>query len=119
MSSQDSSEVTWERLVRYLPEGDTTNIARYGDPVVESGEDIGLLASRGSLKVKVLQGSNPFDAKATGDVETVGKLLGPLTVDDVPIIRCVGLNYRTHSKPSRTNMVQETTQPTDLQLPSP
>ncbi|KAF5234490.1 hypothetical protein FAUST_7578 [Fusarium austroamericanum] len=89
--------VPWTRLVRYLASGDDdVTVARYGDLIVEHDADIAALAIRGELKVKVLEGSNPFDVKDTGKVETVGKLLGPLTTDDVPIIRCIGLNYKTH-----------------------
>lgn len=95
-----NNSVSWDRLVRYLPQGDDANTgpARYGDPIIEGDEELGALASRGALQVRVLEGSNPFDATRTGKIETVGKLLGPLTVDDVPIIRCIGLNYKTHSK---------------------
>ncbi|KAH6952036.1 hypothetical protein DER45DRAFT_511501 [Fusarium avenaceum] len=92
------SPVSWDRLVRYLPQGNDTDAgsARYGDPIIEGDEELGALASRGALQVRVLEGSNPFDTTRTGKIETVGKLLGPLTVDDVPIIRCIGLNYKTH-----------------------
>jgi hypothetical protein len=47
-------------------------------------------------------GSNIYDetgaTRVTDEVVTVHKLLGPLTKEDVPILRCVGLNYKTHSK---------------------
>lgn len=55
------------------------------------------LSEQGQLQVKVLEGPNFLDAKPTGQTETVGKLLGPVTAQDVPIIRCIGLNYKTHS----------------------
>lgn len=84
--------------MRYLPPNDKTGVARYGEPVIKADEDVGVLASRGALNVKVLEGSGIFDLTGTERIESVGKLLGPLTEADVPIIRCIGLNYTTHSK---------------------
>lgn len=71
---------------------------RYGEPIVsDSKPDIDQLAQDGKLEVTVLEGANPLEAKPTGEKDTVKQLLGPLTPKDVPIIRCVGLNYKTHS----------------------
>jgi hypothetical protein len=60
--------------------------------------DIDELAASGKLRVKVLEGATPVEAKHTGDEDEVKKLLGPLTPKDVAIVRCIGLNYKTHSK---------------------
>jgi len=93
-----SSPLTaWKRLVRYVSAQDG-NI-KYGEPIVPSDDknpDIDALAQQGGLKVKVLAGDNPLLAKLTGEEDEVKQLLGPLTPKDVPIVRCVGLNYRTH-----------------------
>ncbi|KAF2479918.1 hypothetical protein BDY17DRAFT_318541 [Neohortaea acidophila] len=92
MSSQLTS---WDRLVRYVSEKDGK--IRYGEPIVSDEKpDIDQLAQDGKLEVHVLEGAHPIDAKRTGEQDKVKKLLGPLTVKDVPIIRCVGLNYKTH-----------------------
>lgn len=90
----------WNRLIRYVSARDGS--IKYGEPILTEGEknpDIDALALAGGLKVKVLQGENPIVAKPTGEEDEVkkGGLLGPLTPKDVPIVRCVGLNYRTHS----------------------
>jgi hypothetical protein len=86
----------WKRLIRYVSTDGTT---RYGEPILSgSNTDIDALAQSGELKVIVLEGANPWDAQPTGKEDSVKTLLGPLTPDDVPIVRCVGLNYRTHSK---------------------
>ena len=86
----------WDRLVRYVSAKDGK--VRYGEPIVsDSKPDIDRLAQDGKLEVTVLEGANPLDAKPTGEKDTVKQLLGPLTPKDVPIIRCVGLNYKTHS----------------------
>lgn len=87
----------WSRLVRYVSAKDGS--VKYGEPIVsEEKPDIDALAQSGKLKVKVLEGANPIVAKPTGQEDDVKQLLGPLTPKDVPIVRCVGLNYRTHSK---------------------
>ena len=95
-----SKSVSWNRFVRYVPEGSAD--VRYGDPILPEGStgiNISELASQGKLQVKVLKGADPFSATPCGRTESVKKLLGPLEPRDVPIIRCIGLNYKTHSKP--------------------
>ena len=95
----------WKRLIRYVS---TDGSIKYGEPILpsssdEKNPDIDALAQQGGLKVKVLAGDNPLLAKPTGEEDEVKQLLGPLTPKDVPIVRCVGLNYRTHSKLRPTN----------------
>jgi hypothetical protein len=91
-------QVAWDRLVRYIPQG-PEQIVRYGDPIMTGAEAdlITQKAEEGSLEVKVLHGDNPLDARPTGEIDKVARLLGPLEAADVPIIRCIGLNYKTHS----------------------
>ncbi|RMX80692.1 hypothetical protein D0869_07367 [Hortaea werneckii] len=90
-----ASVTKWDRLIRYVSAKDGKT--RYGDPIV-SGEnpDIDDLAQKGGLKVKVLEGATPIAAAPTGEEDDVKTLLGPLTPKDVPIVRCTGLNYKTH-----------------------
>jgi hypothetical protein len=92
-----SSLTKWDRLVRYVSAKDGKT--KYGEPIVDDGKaDIDDLAQKGELKVKVLEGSTPFDAAPTGEQDEVKTLLGPLTPKDVPVVRCTGLNYKTHSE---------------------
>ncbi|KAM0708650.1 hypothetical protein Q7P35_005302 [Cladosporium inversicolor] len=85
----------WKRLIRYVSAKDGS--IKYGEPIVsEDKPDIDALAQKGGLKVKVLEGESFLLAKPTGEEDEVKQLLGPLTPKDVPIVRCVGLNYRTH-----------------------
>jgi hypothetical protein len=92
-----SEVVAWKRLVRYISSSDGS--VKYGEPILESDNaDIAALAQQGTLKVHVLEGSNPLDAKPTSHEDHVKSLLGPLRVEDVPIIRYIGLNYKTHIK---------------------
>lgn len=86
----------WTRLVRYSSSADGP--IKYGEPVSSPNADLGQLASKGELQAKQLLGSDPFSLQTTNIHETVFRLYGPLEVKDVPIIRCIGLNYKTHSK---------------------
>ena len=92
--------VAWDRLVRYVAQGESQ--IRYGEPILTDLEEnaVAYLADVGQLTVRVCEGDGPLTAVPTDKIETVERLLGPLQVKDVPIIRCIGLNYKTHSKPS-------------------
>ena len=92
-----SAAVAWSRLVRYRPVGGSD--VRLGQPIVddEQSSQVAQLASEGKLEVEVLSGNCALDAVPTGERERVGTLLGPLTAREVPIIRCIGLNYKSHS----------------------
>merc|ERR1711964_480898 len=91
-----SKLVSWTRLVRYVPV-EAEGTVQYGEPILSDGkDDISKLAESGQLRVRVCEGNNPFEANPTEQVQTVKTLLGPLETKDVPIIRCIGLNYKTH-----------------------
>jgi hypothetical protein len=91
--------VHWDGFVRYVS---ADGQVRFGEPKIENTatDDIIDLAQAGKLNVEVLQGDGPLTAQRTGQEDRVAKLLGPLTPKDVPYIRCIGLNYKTHSKQS-------------------
>jgi hypothetical protein len=86
----------WKRLIRYTSAKDGN--VRYGEPIVNDKDDIDALAQSGSLKVKILEGPTAVLAKPTGEEDEVKTLLGPLTSAEVPFVRCLGLNYKEHSK---------------------
>ena len=60
--------------------------------------DVAALAEEGKLEVHVAEGENPLAARPGSQKDQVKSLLGPFRVEDVPIIRCIGLNYKTHIK---------------------
>lgn len=91
-----STDISWTRLVRYS--STASGPVKYGEPILIQGTDIEQLAKDGKLQVKQLSGSNPFLLEKTNVTEAVYRLFGPLEPKDVPIIRCIGLNYKTHSK---------------------
>jgi 2-keto-4-pentenoate hydratase/2-oxohepta-3-ene-1,7-dioic acid hydratase in catechol pathway len=57
------------------------------------------------LKAKVIAGDDIYSTtgscKVTDEVVTVKTLLGPLSQSDVPILRCVGLNYAKHIREAK------------------
>lgn len=92
-----SKLIAWDRLVRYVSASDGT--VKYGQPILDSPDvDVAALAEEGKLEVLVAEGENPLAARPGSQKDQVKSLLGPFRVEDVPIIRCIGLNYKTHIK---------------------
>lgn len=90
----------WQRLIRFVA---TDGRTLYGEPILPSPDfDLGNTTAGTGLKAKVIAGTDLFDTtgatKVSEEVVTVQKLLGPLAQEDVPIVRCIGLNYKTHIK---------------------
>jgi hypothetical protein len=89
----------WDRLIRFVA---TDGRELRGEPVLPSPDfDVGTTTEETELKAKVIQvvNSDIFDpsTKVTDEEVTVKKLLGPVTTHEVPIIRCIGLNFIKHS----------------------
>lgn len=90
--------VAWERLIRFVAEDD--RVLR-GEPILPSPDfDLGTVTQETKLQARVIQGEDIYDTTGktvvTDEVVTVKKLLGPLAQTDVPVVRCVGLNYVKH-----------------------
>lgn len=91
--------MSWKRLIRFVADDGRT---LYGEPILpDPAFDLGNTTETTGLRAKVIAGDDLYDetgaTKVTDEVVTVKKLLGPLAPSDVPILRCVGLNYATHS----------------------
>lgn len=91
--------VAWNRLVRFVA---TDGRILRGEPILPSQDfDLGSTTTETQLKVKIISGHDLYDTtgatKVTDEVAIVKELLGPLAQADVPILRCVGLNYAKHS----------------------
>lgn len=91
---------TWKRLIRF--EATDGRVLR-GEPVLPSEDfDVGSTTEQTGLKAKVIQVAEGgiFDEKTrvTDEEVTVKNLLGPVEESEVPIIRCIGLNFIKHSK---------------------
>ena len=60
-----------------------------------------LFPDRTKLEAKFIDGDDIYvvgSTIVTDEIVTVEMLLGPLTPKDLPILRCVGLNYAKHSR---------------------
>lgn len=89
--------MAWQRLIRFE---DDAGRQHFGEPLIANADELQSLLESGSLKAKVLAGDGPFSLSATGEECKVKTLLGVLQPADVPIIKCIGLNYMKHSKSS-------------------
>ena len=91
--------VVWKRLIRFVA---TDGRVLRGDPILPHPDfNLGQTTAATKLKAKVITGHDIYDTtgntKITDEVVIVKQLLGPLAQEDVPILRCVGLNYAKHS----------------------
>ncbi|KAH8707078.1 fumarylacetoacetate hydrolase family protein-like protein [Phaeosphaeriaceae sp. PMI808] len=89
---------TWDRLIRFIA---TDGRELRGEPILPSPDfDIGNTTEETGLKARVINVVNGdiFDpqTKVTSEEVVVKKLLGPVTQEEVPIIRCIGLNFIKH-----------------------
>ncbi|KAB5516904.1 hypothetical protein GE09DRAFT_1231043 [Coniochaeta sp. 2T2.1] len=92
--------LAWKRLIRFVA---TDGRILRGEPILPTADfDVGTVTESSGLQAKVIAGEDIYDTtgktRLTDEVVTVKKLLGPLTRKDVPILRCVGLNYAKHIK---------------------
>jgi hypothetical protein len=93
-------KTAWKRLIRFE---DSQGRILHGEPILPSSDfDIGKVREADALKAKIITGSDIFnttgETSVSDEVVSVKKLLPPLKPQDVPILRCVGLNYAKHSK---------------------
>ncbi|KAH7165069.1 hypothetical protein DER46DRAFT_662185 [Fusarium sp. MPI-SDFR-AT-0072] len=91
-------KVTWQRLIRFVS---TDGRLLRGEPILPTPDfDLGNTTEETKLKARVIEGDDIYDTtgvtRVTDEVVTVKTLLGPFVASDVPILRCVGLNYATH-----------------------
>ncbi|TVY91549.1 Uncharacterized protein LAWI1_G001223 [Lachnellula willkommii] len=92
--------VVWNRLIRFVA---TDGRVLRGEPILPKSDfDVGSTTEATKLTAKLIVGDDPWDTtgktKVSEEVVTVKRLLGPLAREDVPILRCVGLNYAKHIK---------------------
>ena len=102
-------KVAWQRLIRFVA---TDGRILRGEPILPSPNfDLGDTTEETGLKARVIEGDDIYGetgaTRVTDEVVTVKTLLGPLASTDVPTIRCVGLNYATHSRFTSISPCQE------------
>ena len=86
----------WTHLIRFVAEEDGQ--IHLGNIDAKKYPDIGLSTFKGEKVSAQLVSGSAFDGVVTGKTLTVKQLLSPIAMHEVPIIRCLGLNYRDHAK---------------------
>ncbi|KAK0888250.1 hypothetical protein LTR02_016479 [Friedmanniomyces endolithicus] len=92
--------VSWKRLIRFeAPDGRIL----HGEPILPHEDfDLGLFQDSDELEARLIVGDDIYDTtgetRVSEETVKVKKLLGPLSQEEVPILRCVGLNYAKHIK---------------------
>ncbi|KAK4171984.1 putative hydrolase [Triangularia setosa] len=84
---------SFSRLIRFR---DAAGNSRFGEPKITSVAAFEEAVALGTLEATVFEGSNPFNLTPSSEVAKVQEVLPLLTVKDVPIVKCVGLNYIKH-----------------------
>lgn len=90
----------WKRLIRFVA---TDGRILCGEPILENPKtDLGFITDADNLQARIIKGHDIYDTtgetRVTDEIVPVKTILGPLAQEDVPILRCVGLNYAKHSK---------------------
>lgn len=87
---------TWTHLVRFIAEEDKQ--VHLGNVDVSKYPDVGLSTFKGQKVAVNLVTGSAFSGTVTEKVMHIERLLSPLDAKEVPIIRCLGLNYRDHAR---------------------
>ncbi|OIW31445.1 fumarylacetoacetate hydrolase [Coniochaeta ligniaria NRRL 30616] len=87
--------MSWTRLIRFV---DDNGKETFGEPCIETDAQLPELLSKGKLYAVEFAGDGPISALTKGSKLHVRTLLDILKPSDVPIIRCIGLNYIKHIK---------------------
>ncbi|SPO02206.1 related to bifunctional 4-hydroxyphenylacetate degradation enzyme [Cephalotrichum gorgonifer] len=95
----------WTHLVRFLAKEDGQ--VHLGQIDAAKVPDVGLALEKGETVSANLITGSVFDGVVTDKSLTISQLLSPLTTEDVPIIRCMGLNYRDHAREANMPIPEE------------
>lgn len=86
--------MAWSRLIRFLTD---EGKEAFGEPDIQSAEELLEKLQKKELYATEFVGSQLFDLSLSTKGVHVKQLLEILRPTDVPIIRCIGLNYMKHS----------------------
>ena len=87
---------SWTHLIRFVAQEDGQIHLGQVDP--KTYPDLGIASvEKKKIVANIITGS-VFDGTVTERTMTVAQLLSPISVEETPIIRCLGLNYRDHAK---------------------
>jgi hypothetical protein len=83
------ARMAWNRLIRFE---DDSGRQRFGQPEINDVAQFYDLLQAGSLFTRVLEGDDIFALRDSEQRLKVKRVLPILTRDDVPLIKCIGLN---------------------------
>ncbi|KAK5721156.1 hypothetical protein LTR17_014797 [Elasticomyces elasticus] len=86
----------WTHLIRFIAEEDGQ--IHLGQIDATEHPDVGLSTVEGKQVVATVVSGSVYDGVLTQRRLRVARLLAPLSSEQVPIIRCLGLNYRDHAR---------------------
>ncbi|QMW38121.1 hypothetical protein G4B11_001357 [Aspergillus flavus] len=88
---------TFSRLVRFVPKSNPSKVL-IGEPV-DAQLDVGLALYQGKeVSVRPFTGASVLNpGQKTESTEIIGRILSPLSQNEVGSIRCIGLNYTSHA----------------------
>ena len=89
----------WTHLVRFIAEEDGQ--IHLGNIDVKKYPDVGLSTYQGEKVTAQLVTGSIYDGVVTDRSMTVQQLLSPVAMNEVPMVRCLGLNYRDHAKEAK------------------
>jgi len=92
--------MAWSRLIRFLDDEDKIT---FGEPEIMTAGELLEKYQEKALYASEFKGYSPFALSPTRRKVHVKRLLEVLTPADIPIVRCIGLNYMKHSKFQKTN----------------
>jgi hypothetical protein len=91
--------MAYSRVIRFRAEDSKTY---FGEPEVGSADELDQKLDDKALYATIIDGTSPFTLSATpGERVKVEEILPLLLPEDVPIVRCIGLNYIKHGTPQR------------------
>ena len=89
----------WTHLIRFVAQEDGQ--IHLGQVDTKTYPDLGISSvEKKKIEAHLITGSI-FDGLVTEKKLTVAQLLSPISVDETPIIRCLGLNYRDHAREAK------------------
>ncbi|EEY21629.1 fumarylacetoacetate hydrolase domain-containing protein [Verticillium alfalfae VaMs.102] len=89
------SDAPWSRLIRFVDDNGTET---FGEPQVTDEKDFVARAASNDLWAVEYKGRSPVSGLTRGEKVHVKEVRDILRPSDVPIIRCIGLNYIKHIK---------------------
>ncbi|KAH7121793.1 hypothetical protein B0J13DRAFT_648591 [Dactylonectria estremocensis] len=85
----------WSRLIRFV---DDSGNETFGEPIIKDDQEFADRLAQNDLWAVEYKGNSPTAALSKGEKVHVKAIRDILRPADVPIIRCIGLNYIKHIK---------------------